>query len=370
MAVLRVKFNNILCFDDFDVDFSYPKKLVRTSLENEYLKNYPNIRYKKLNIIVGSNASGKTSLGKALWKIFVFLMNKESKTINEIVSDNKKEAYILLDCVYSSGLFFRVEIKIVPGENILVKYQQIKLYADDSYETVLKRIDNSENGFNYYVDELKNVSASGWNFLFPSIESGFDVISCEYEKKEQKEFASILQKVLTSFDSSILSVTPSKEIENSYIVSFKNGLKPISITSGDKLSEIKMLSSGSKYAVNIADILFSIKKHRNGFYFVDEQFSYVNHELEIACLSAMVSLLDDGEQLFFTTHDTEILSLPFPLHSFNFLKKVNDEKGNLRIEWINAASLEKRNNVNVKNLYDNDYFGVAPLVNPILELGD
>ena len=84
----------------------------------------------------------------------------------------------------------------------------------------------------------------------------------------------------------------------------------------------------------------------------------------------MVNLLDDGEQLFFTTHDTEILSLPFPNHSYNFLKKIIDENGQATIQMINAASLEKRNNVNIKNLYDNDFFEVAPDASLILELGD
>ena len=54
---------------------------------------------------------------------------------------------------------------------------------------------------------------------------------------------------IDNLDSYLFSYT-SKEIDNSYIVSFKNGLKPISITNGDKLSEIRLLSSGSKYAVN------------------------------------------------------------------------------------------------------------------------
>ena len=62
MAVLNVKFDNILCFDNFEANFTYPKKLVKTTLENEYLSNYPNFRYRKLNVIVGSNATGKTSL--------------------------------------------------------------------------------------------------------------------------------------------------------------------------------------------------------------------------------------------------------------------------------------------------------------------
>jgi len=84
----------------------------------------------------------------------------------------------------------------------------------------------------------------------------------------------------------------------------------------------------------------------------------------------MVNLLDDGEQLFFTSHDTEILSLSFPNHSYNFMKKNEDENGNVVISMINAASLEKRNNVNIKNLYDNDFFGVSPNTDLILELGN
>ena len=370
MAILKVKFDNILCFNDFEADFSYPKKLVKTTLDCEYLKNYPNIRYRKLNVIVGSNASGKTCLGKAIWKVFVFLLKKEAKTITELVSNSNKDAFILMDCVYSEGLFFRAEIKLLTDGQILVRYQEELLNENDSYETVVVRLNATEDGFSNYLSALNNVNVSGWNFLFPSIESGFDVISCEYEKHERKEFAQVLGIVLKTFDDSIDAVVPSKEIENSYIVSFKNGAKPISIKNGDKLSEIKMLSSGSKYAVNIAGVIYAIKKHRNGFYFVDEQFSYVSHDLEIACLATMVSLLDDGEQLFFTTHDTEILSLSYPNHSYNFLKKTTNDDGEISIQMINAASLEKRNNVNIKNLYDNDFFDVAPDASLILGLGD
>lgn len=370
MAVLKIKFDNILCFNNFEADFTYPKKLVNSPLENEYLKDFPNIRYRKLNVIVGSNASGKTCLGKAIWKVFSFLLNKESKTILDIVSNTKKDAFILMDCVYPEGLFFRVEIKVIAKGELLVKYQPVTLLPNDSYETVVARLDQTSAGFNSYIKELENVRVSGWNFLFPSIESGFDIISCYYPKNERKEFAATLEKVLKSFDDSVGGVAPSKEIENSYIVSFKNGTNPISVTDGEKLSEIKRLSSGSKYAVNIADIIYAIKKHKNGFYFVDEQFSYVNHDLEIACLVTMVNLLDDGEQLFFTTHDTEILSLSFPNHAYNFLKKHTDEKGETTIEMINAGSLEKRNNVNIKNLYDNDFFDVTPNSDAILALGE
>ena len=85
MAVLRLDLNNILCFNDFSIDFSYPKKLVNSSLQGEYLVNYQKIRYRKVNIIVGSNASGKTSLGRAIWNIFLFLKEKEANSIFKIL---------------------------------------------------------------------------------------------------------------------------------------------------------------------------------------------------------------------------------------------------------------------------------------------
>ncbi len=368
MAVLKVQFDNVLCFNNFEANFTYPKKLVKTTLEEEYLRNYPNFRFRKLNIIVGSNASGKTSLGKVIWKVFLFLYKKESETLMELISNPEKEANILMDCVFSEGRFFRVEIKIPPKEDILVRYQELKLNSDDSYESVTNRL-NNEKAFRNYLSELENVTMSGWNFKFPTIETGFDKITCYHEKAEQKEFAKVLYAVLKTFDGSVKSVSPSKEVDNSYIVSFENSKKTIAITDGDKLSQIKVLSSGSKYAINIADTLFAIKKHENGFYFIDEQFSYVNSDLEIACLTTMVNLLDDGEQLFFTSHDTEILSLSFPNHSFNFLKKTVKEDGEVEIKLVNAASLEKRNNVNIKNLYDNDYFDVSVDTNLITNLG-
>ena len=369
MAVLKVKFKNILCFDDFEADFSYPKKLVNSNLDNECFKNYPNIRYKKLNIVVGSNATGKTSLGKAIWKTFCFLLKKESNFLLDMISNIEKEAYIMLDCAFPDGIFFRFEARIGVDKKILVKYQQLSMRADDSYDTIIARLDKSNNYFVDYVQGLEGNVIGGWIFKFPSIELGNDIISCHVSKDEQNVFANILKNILKSFDSLVDDVYPSIELEDSYIVTFLNGNKPIAITNGEKLSEIKTLSSGSKYAVNIADIIYSIKKHKNGFYFVDEQFSYVDPDLEIACLVTMVNLLDDGEQLFFTTHNREILALPFPNHSFNFLRKVNSD-GGVRIEMINAGKMEKRNNVNIKNLYDNDFFEVSADTSHIFELGE
>ena len=368
MAVLKIKLNNILCFNDFEADFSYPKKIVNNPLEYEYLKDYPKLRYKKVNILIGSNATGKTSLGRAIWMTFRFLSNKEGDRLKELVSNPNKESHILMDSVFSNGKFFRLEVKILTTGEILTRYIPIVINKQDTYESIEARIDKSKP-FNNYVVELQNADMDGWFFLYPTIETGLDYIWCKQNEKNEKDFLEIYENVLKTFDSSIKSVIKSKEQNNSYVINVNDG-RTVRVTDGETLSGLKGLSSGTKYAVNVATLMCAIKNHDNGFYYVDEQFSYVNSEIEVACLSSMIALLGDGEQLFLTTHNANILSMPLPNHAFNFLKKEKDERGIDHITLINVSDFEKRNNVNPKNLYDNDYFDVFPNIDNIIKIGE
>ena len=49
MVILNLELNHILAFNDFIVNFSYPRKLNRSAIENENLQDIPSFRYKKLN---------------------------------------------------------------------------------------------------------------------------------------------------------------------------------------------------------------------------------------------------------------------------------------------------------------------------------
>ena len=169
-------------------------------------------------------------------------------------------------------------------------------------------------------------------------------------------------------DSSIIKVTKSKDTNNAYVLEHDCGAKII-IQEGMKLSDIPLLSSGTKYGVNISNIIFGIKHHNNGIYLIDEQFSYVNSDIEAAMLSTMVSLLGPNEQIFFTTHNMNILSLGFPFHSFYFMKK--EKINGKQIITINCGSeADNRNNVSPKTIIDNDIFNTAPNVDKIFEIAE
>ena len=72
MIIMDLKFHNVLGFKDIHFNFSYPRKIKNNTLGDECLKGIPNFRYKKVNIIMGSNSNGKSSLGIAIWKICMF----------------------------------------------------------------------------------------------------------------------------------------------------------------------------------------------------------------------------------------------------------------------------------------------------------
>ena len=99
MIVMNVKFNNVLSFYDFEVNFSYASKLKTSLIDGEYLKNVPSFRYKKLNVFVGSNATGKTSLIKCIWTTLLFLTKKNKSFITSIFNTKYNNSFMEIDLV-------------------------------------------------------------------------------------------------------------------------------------------------------------------------------------------------------------------------------------------------------------------------------
>ena len=372
MPILRLKMDNVLAFNDFDINFTYPKKLTKSLIKDENLENKKSFRYKKLNIFVGSNATGKTSLVRSIWTIMRFLRYKEKNIIEPLFNKNGKESKIVMDFAIDTPNYSKINrVSILYNmEELKMSFTELIVKDGDSYESRVKDLDNKESFINY-IECLNNINFdSGWNVILPATEQGFETISIlkTNNEIEENDYFDILNKVLKTLDSSIINVRKSSDAPDAIVVEHENtGI--IIIQNNMKLSSIEYLSSGTKYGINLANTIYSIKYHQNGIYLIDEQFSYVNSDIEASILATMVSLLGPNEQIFFTTHNANILDLGFPFHSFNFMKKIKED-GKTRIVSSCATLVENRNNVPVRSILDNDMLGTAPDVDKIYEIGE
>lgn len=97
MIVLDLKLKGVYGFDDFSINFTYPKKLVNSIVGDELLEGRNRFRYKKVNILMGSNATGKTSLGRALLRIFRYINSGNDALLLEMATE--EDASFCIDFV-------------------------------------------------------------------------------------------------------------------------------------------------------------------------------------------------------------------------------------------------------------------------------
>ncbi len=369
MIVLDVKLDNFFAFKNFHINFTYPKKIVGSSISEEHLPEHPNFRYKKVNVFFGANASGKTTFGLALMKIFNFIDKKNFDYVTGIVCDCEKEASFVLDMASSNNVFYRVSCNIAPcfegkysADNIKVEIRKVNIATRDSYESCVDKIENldfvpAEN----YVEELERIEALAWLFEYPP--DGRRILSLP--NKDEK-FRSVLENILKSLDPSIKEVRISQDADKAYVIHLRD--KSIILQNSQPL-DTELLSSGTKAGVEVANIVSSLMQGHNSFYYCDEKFSYIHSDIEKALLSLMIEFIGPYDQLFFTTHNTDILDMNLPKHTFTFLRKdVNDTE--YPITCIEASSILKRSTDSLRNAVENDLFSSVPSVELIYAIAD
>ena len=144
MIVLNLEIDNLFGFEDFKINFSYPKKVENSSIKDEFLKDRPNFRYKKVNILLGANSTGKTSIGKAMMAIFNFLNKKEIITVTQYIRDIEKTMRFSMDFILDGkNDLYRVDFKY-KKENESEKID-LDLYKADILDENIKIIKNSNN---------------------------------------------------------------------------------------------------------------------------------------------------------------------------------------------------------------------------------
>lgn len=356
VSILCVAF--LYAFKDFTMNMSYPKKIVDSPIENEFLKDFPNFRYKKVIVLMGANASGKTSLGKVLLDIFNFIDKKEFTRLTDRIGNKSKKASFTMDFVDEHNFLNRVEVMIEPAEvyrseHIHASVQKEQIRIGDNYEKCAERFQAIELiSRKDYIEQLEKIDGSNWMFEF--------TLSPERKKQyllsQADKYLDILKTTLITLDPRIKNVTKVKESDDSYIIKYEN--YSILLHDGELIDKNNVLSSGTKEGIGVANIIASVKGGDFSFVYCDEKFSHIHSETEKTFLSVMIECMGENSQLFFTTHNSDILDMNLPKHTFAFLRRSMDEEN--RISCIYASEYLKKNTESLRNAVENDLFASLP----------
>lgn len=364
MIIMDIQIDNMHGFKKFHMNMSYPKRIVDSAIDGEFLEERPNFRYKKLNIIMGSNATGKTSLGKVLMVFANYFQDGLYGRFINIITDEQRMATLTVDFVTNENRLYRFSFTAMPKSDekytendIDITIQSVEINKRDNYEICAAKLDKKIAVQDVKYDEIR---INGWYFTYPS-----DTYKKVYKTLENDErYISILKTVLQTLDPSIIDVVKLQEIDNAYVIKWDCCS---AIIKDGKISDGTALSSGTKEGVNISYIIASLYSDKHDFYYCDEVFSYVSSDIEKACLSIMIEKLTNRKQLFFTTHNTDILDMQLPKHTFSFLKK-DVHNPNKFVQCVNASDYLKRGTDSLKNAVENDLFCIAPDLNKIYNL--
>ena len=354
MVVLNLKLNNIYGFRDFEINFTYPKKVVHSILEGEHLEGRERFRYKKAVVLMGPNAAGKTSLGRALRNIFNFISSGDMSCLFDMASGN--EAFFCIDFVNQAPILHRLEVKISIDDKIRGYkgfYQNVEIEKMDSYEKCVQKL----KPFSFVPDKRptdavsESIGPINYRFSYPEIESSLNL-----SEMDPQVMLKTLRAVIGTLDPTLQDVSISKDLKNTFIIRRKDA--EIIIQDG-KLLNPELLSSGTREGIDVAAFLASMQVGTPGFYYCDEHFSYIQSDIERRIFGLMLDRVAPNGQLIFTTHNTDMLDLNLPKHSYMFLRKKLEE-GEYRVSAISASDILKRNTDSVRRAVENDVFSSLP----------
>ncbi len=370
MIIMDLKMDNFYSFNDFSINFSYPKKIVRSTITDEFLARRPNFRYKKINVIMGSNATGKTTFGKAIMSICNFMYKKNLEAVTSKIADISKDAHFSMDFVIDEGeeyYLYRIDAAFLSrddgeydSKNSIVNVASTPIRKTNKYEDCSERLDKlmeSKKAENY-ISELEKIEGLSWLFIFP-----VDSYDKTYRVSDTEGYFEVLEKILKTLDPAITGVEK-LPVDNAFVVNLKN--VSVIIQEG-KITNPEKLSTGTKAGIEIAEMVASICAGEHDFYYCDEKFSYVSSDIEKAVFSLMIDKLKADTQLFFTTHNLDILDMPLPKHTFTFFKKTVYEDGQF-IEPVCVSEFLKKSTDSVRNAVDNDLFNSAPSLDLLYDI--
>ena len=351
MIVLNLQLNGVYGFNNFNINFTYPKKIINSIIEDEFLDGREHFRYKKAVILMGANATGKTSLGKALVRIFTYMTTSNPLLLCEMVAGEKGSFSI--DFVNGDYRLQRLAAEIIPSTNeVNIQYKDAEIGTFDSYEKCANKLkDRTAEATKTPASLKKLVGDIRYRFAYPEIEKTLKLTGAN-----KAILLKTLHAVIGTLDPTLQDVRISKDLKDTFII--RRGGTEIIIQEGRLLNR-EVLSSGTADGIDVAMFLAAIIARESTFYYCDEHFSYIQSDIEKRIFGIMLDRLGNNEQLIFTTHNTDMLDLNLPKHSYIFLRK-QQEDGIYNVSAISASEVLKRNTDSIRNAVENDIFASLP----------
>ena len=402
MIITRLFIDNLYGFQDFELDLTYPRKNSKFLIEFEYLEEVPQFKFKRVCILMGTNASGKTSLGRVLWNIQTML-NTKTYTINESLASKTialKISEQLLEAISNKESMAKVELEFLEppfkvlqhlyiefdknGLIVSAKHTEIELKSNDTNLSVKKRLDIQKQKSIQLANHTSIVEITRRLLSFKESvsfkESGYYYVFAENHNTADDFPISLTLKnnlhkiflVLKTFDPTITDVRPlltemenGESIAEGYTVFFENR-DSVKVTDNGETFTAKgknRFSKGTYDVLSITDFLSYILEPKldewSITYFLDEKLASSHSELEISILNLIIQKLNKYSQFFYTTHNYDVLDLNLPAHSFAFLHK---EFGYCSVEQPEKLGFSK-NDRNLKGYVRNNYFRTVPSTN-------
>ncbi len=351
MIVLNLTLDGIYGFDDFSINFTYPKKIVNSIIENENLAGRERFRYKKALVLMGANATGKTSLGKALLCIFSYMVTGNSAPLYEMLSSDKGS--FCIDFVNGDYRLQRLSAEIDRVKSdVAIQYQSAEIGIMDSYEKCAAKLTDYTKEATRTANSLKKLIGDiKYRFAYPEIEKALKLT-----RTNKHILLKTLRAVIGTLDPTLQDIRISRDLKDTFII--RRGDAEMIIQEGRLLNR-EMLSSGTAEGIDVAIFLAAILAKESSFYYCDEYFSYIQSDIEKRIFGIMVDHIGDNEQLIFTTHNTDMLDLNLPKHSYVFLRKWLED-GRYKVSAISASEVLKRNTDSLRNAVENDVFASLP----------
>lgn len=393
MLFAHIYIDNFFSFEQASLDLTYQRPILHSTIDGEWLYQRPKFYIKKVCILSGANASGKTSLGAILNFVQNFVASREypDSILREHIYHKDKTAQIRVEFATTrSYRLHRLQLDFLPKQaQIAFTYAQVAIGINDSVSKVRKRLDDiwqsqsairntrfiSSYQHKKYAfalselfDELKKEVHSGWLYVFSNNESSQNI-----EAVQSVINPRVLKAVLTTFDKSIVDVLASRDDagDNGFSIKFGNHDSVLMNLHG-KITNPERLSKGTFDAIVVAEFVSRIMQdrklaieHTSDTYYLDEKMAFAHSELEQAILNLIIEKLRFNSQFFYTTHNYDILEMNLPIHSYVFLKKDGEYS-----QFVQPEKIFRKNDRKLLNYVKNDLFRTLPDTTAIDELLD